>query len=719
MSKVDLKTSFRTQLRLRWIVASLAAAAAWLVLSPSLDRRSGLGLDLSQLSPAVISSLEDVPHRFDFVDREDSVALCPGASCPLNDGVSGKVLRYERKVSSNLATMITTEGWNRTLYMAWAIKVPNFVTHAGDEVAFDFYGIRGRSWRFFVNGQEQASGFGSTELPPIVFKSPSTAGEPMTLGFEVDVGNALAPGIVHIGQVFLSQPESAAKFRLVYRGLDRAAVLPTATGFTLLGLLAALGCFFTPFFKEILAFSFCVTIFNLRLLSINNLVPFQSLPGVDFVTFDVVVRSLLFSTMWVFWALYFRVKTHLRWIPASVYAVVAGCCYAAGLTGVGLESLVFYVKTIDLQQALVFFGAAFFAFNTWRATYKSAWARFRTYTAALIFISALILGVSFVVRAAVNANSMTWETYRIYEPLFFVANHAVRIFILGQGILLALEWALIVRDRQQVLQRFGQVVDPRMVNDIIRGREGTSRKVDNVVALFIDLRSFTKICDSYSADIVTKTLNDYLGVVTEAVRLRGGVVDKFAGDSVLATWGVPSPGVDDPISALKAALSMRLAIIELNERRRSTGLFPIQVGIGVQIGEAIFGAVGSGLRVDYTVIGSTVNTAARIQGLTKIYRCDILVTRQFYESVKDYCLADNLGPKEIRGLSRPVELLKVIGVSMSPGGNVLIGDKTLEEAVATRKPGLVSQTPPNVVIFDHTKSASDSSSMKSSEDKAA
>lgn len=700
-------------------MASLAAAAAWLVLSPSLDRRSGLGLDLSQLSPAVISSLEDVAHRFDFVDRENSVDLCPGVSCPLNNGESGKLLRYERKVSSNLATMITTEGWNRTLYMAWAIKVPNFVTQVGDEVAFDFYGIRGRSWRFFVNGQEQGSGVGATELPPIIFKSPGEAGESMTVGFEVDVGHALAPGIVHIGQVFLSQPESASKFRLVYRGLDQAAILPTATGFTLLGLLAALGCFFTPFFKEILAFSFCVTIFNLRLLSVNNLVPFQSLPGVDFVTFDVVVRSLLFSAMWVFWALYFRVKSHLKWIPVSFYVGVAGCCYAAGLTGVGLEALVVYVRTIDLQQAFVFFGAAFFAFSTWKATYKYSWARFRSYTAALIFVCALILGVSFVVRAAVNANSMTWETYRVYEPFFFAANHAVRIFILGQGILLALEWALIVRDRQQVLQRFGRVVDPRMVNDIIRGSEGASRKVDNVVALFIDLRSFTKICDLYPADVVTKTLNDYLGVVTEAVRMRGGVVDKIAGDSVLATWGVPSPGADDPVNALKVALSMRLAIIELNDRRMSTGLFPIQVGIGIHIGEAIFGAVGSGLRVDYTVIGSTVNIAARIQGLTKSYGCDILITRQFYENVKDSCLADNLGPNEIRGLSRPVELLKVIGVSMSPGGNILIGDKTLEEAVASRKPGVVSQTPPNVVIFDHTKTPAAPESIENSEDKAA
>lgn len=474
MPKYDLSILPSKLLIFRWLLASSAAIASWFIISPSLDRRSGVGLDLSQLSPAVIMSLEDVTHRFDFADRENSVYQCPGVSCPLNVGASSNVLRYERKVSGNLATMITTEGWNRTLYMAWDVKVPRFVAHRGDEIALDFYGIRGRSWRFFVNGQEQGSGKGATELPPIMFKSPGLADEPMTIGFEVDVGNSLAPGIVHIGQVFLSQPESASKFRLAYRGLDRAAVLPTATGFALLGLLAALACFFTPFFRETLAFSICVNIFNLRLLSVNNFVPFQSLPGVDFVTVDVIMRSSFFAAMWAFWCLYFRVKTNLKLIPVVVYLSFAGFSYAAGLTGVGLEILVVYVRTIELQQALVFFGAALLAYNTWTATRKLSLAKFRSYTATLIFISAVALGLSFVLRSVITANGMNWELYRRYELLFFVTNHAMRLFILAQGVLLVLEWALVVRDRQKFEKELelGRLVQdlfmksPRLPSDI-------------------------------------------------------------------------------------------------------------------------------------------------------------------------------------------------------------------------------------------------------------
>ena len=219
---------------LRWIFAGLAAIAAWLIISPSLDRRSGLGLDLTGVSPTVISSLEDKSHRFDFFDTKESLNWCPGPNCPLNPGSTSERLRYERKITGNINTMIATDGWRRTMYLAWDLEVPLFVRQANDPIAFDFYGISGKSWKFFVNGELITTGFGAAQLPPIVFPSPDSAKKPMTIGFEVDVGRALAPGVVHIGQVFLSQPETAEKFRLAYRGLDHAAILPTATGFALI-----------------------------------------------------------------------------------------------------------------------------------------------------------------------------------------------------------------------------------------------------------------------------------------------------------------------------------------------------------------------------------------------------------------------------------------------------------------------------------------------------
>lgn len=717
MNQVEMKNYYIFQMR--WLMAGVAALAAWLVISPSLDRRSGLGLDLTSVSSSVILSLEDVSHRYDFLDKKYSQDLCPGASCPLNPGLTKKSLRYERKLSSNLSTLITSDGWKRILYIAWDVPVPKFVERRNDPVAFDFYGISGKTWKFFVNGQLVANGVGSTQTKPIIFGAPDNPEQPMTIGFEIDVGRSLAPGVVHIAQVFLSQPETASKFRQAYRGLDKAAILPTATGFALVAMMAGLGCFFTPFFKEILAFSIYVTAFNWRLLIVNDMVPLPAFLNVDFVTFDAMLRSVLFSCMWAFWALYFRVKSQLKWLPVGIYGVIAVICYAVGHTGVGLESLVYYMKTIDIHQALVFAGSCGYAFQTWRATRHVSWARFRANTAVLIVLFSAIISSSFFVRFVIGFGGITWDQFRVYEPVYFFANYAVRAFILGQGMLIALEWALIVRDRQKVLQRFGTIVDPRMVNDILRGNQKSSRRVENVIALFVDLRAFTKICDVYPPEVATRTLNAYLDIVTQCVQFRDGVVDKFVGDAVLATWGVPESGFNDPTNALRAAIDVRLAIRRLNEQRITNGEFPIQVGMGLHIGDAIFGAIGSGSRVDHTVIGSTINIASRVQGLTKQYGCDILVTRQFYECVKDSCLAENKGFAEIRGMSNQIEVMKVIGAAMDSAEEVVIGDVILENAINTRKPGLVTDTPVNLIVFEHSKLANVDPGFNEPGDKAA
>lgn len=717
MNQVEKQKNFILQFR--WLMAGAVALAAWLVISPALDRRSGLGLDLTTVPSAVILSLEDVSHRYDFFDKKDSQDLCPGASCPLNPGVTKNSLRYERKVSSNLSTLITSDGWRRILYIAWDVPVPKFVKRKNDQVAFDFYGISGKTWKFFVNGQLVANGVGSTQTTPIIFGAPDSSDQSMTIGFEIDVGRALAPGVVHIAQVFLSQPETAIKFRQAYRGLDKAAILPTAMGFALVAMMAGLGCFFTPFFKEILAFSIYVTAFNWRLLIVNDMVPFPPFLNVDFVTFDAILRSVLFACMWAFWALYFRVISELKWLPVIMYGVIAVSCYAVGRTGVGLESVVYYMKTIDIHQSMVFAGACGYALQTWKATRHVPWARFRANTAILIVLFAAIISASFFARFIIGFGGITWDKFRIYEPVYFFANYAVRAFILGQGMLIALEWALIVRDRQKVLQRFGTIVDPRMVHDILRGNQKSSRRVENVIALFVDLRSFTKICDVYPPEVATRALNSYLDIVTQYVQSRDGVVDKFVGDAVLATWGVPKAGPNDPINALRAAIDIRQAIQRLNGQRIANSEFPIQVGMGIHIGDAIFGPIGSGSRVDHTVIGSTINIASRVQALTKQYGCDILITRQLHERVKDFCLADNVGLAEVRGMSRPIEVMKVIGAAMENGQEIVIGDEILENAIKTRKPGFVSNSPSNLVIFEHSKSTNDKTDAVIHGDKAA
>jgi len=714
-------SSFKPFIAVRWFLATTAAVAAWLTISPVLERRSGVGLDLTALSNKVILSLEDTPHRYDFMNKEQALGLCPGARCPLNTEIANTALKSERKITGNISSMTTSEGWRKVMYVRWDVVVPDFVEKPGDPLAFDFYGISGKTWKFFVNGRLVSDGVGGSDISPIVFKAPELPGSPMSLGFEIDVGRSLAPGIVHIAQVFISQPEAAGKFRQAYRGLDHASVLPSATGFALLAMLAGLGCFFTPFYKEIMTFSVFVTLFNWRLLMVNDMTNFPHLLKVDFVTVDAMLRSILFGTMWAFWGLYFRVKTQLKWLPLVLYITASLTWYIIGRTGVGLGALIFFIQNVDINQVFVFAGAAILAMRTWNATRKVPWAKFRSATSLVIAICAAIICASFIAKMVVNSGEASWQIFRANEKLYFFANYSVRAFILGIGMLIALEWALIVRDRQKVLQRFGTIVDPRMVNDIIRGQQAQSNRLENVIVLFVDLRSFTKICDTYSPERVTTALNSYLDAVTLSVQSRDGIIDKFVGDAVMATWGAPTHGSSDPINALRAAMNIRLSVEALNKQRLAIGEFPLQIGIGIHIGSAIFGPIGNGSRVDHTVIGPAVNVASRVQDLTKHFGCDILISKEFYDRVHDECLVESLGSTEIRGMARNLNLFKVIGVCMGPE-NFVIGDKILEETVAARKPGVVTNTPRNLVAFDHdvTKTGETSAiSNQSKHDKAA
>jgi adenylate cyclase len=194
--------------------------------------------------------------------------------------------------------------------------------------------------------------------------------------------------------------------------------------------------------------------------------------------------------------------------------------------------------------------------------------------------------------------------------------------------------------------------------------------------------------------------------VTRSVQTHDGVIDKFVGDAVLATWGVPEKGSGDAVNALRAALSIRLALDELNQRRLAMGEFPLQIGIGVHMGRAIFGPMGNGTRVDHTVIGPAVNIASRVQDLTKRFGCDILISKEFYEEVTSECLVEDIGRTEVRGMSREIEIFKVIGANLSPG-QFVIGDKILEATITERGPGVVKNSPNNLIAFDYDKQRDD------------
>ncbi len=184
-------------------------------------------------------------------------------------------------------------------------------------------------------------------------------------------------------------------------------------------------------------------------------------------------------------------------------------------------------------------------------------------------------------------------------------------------------------------------------------------RIQKVAVMFTDIRSFTLLTESYPQEMIFSMLGDYHTFMVRAILDHGGTLDKFIGDGILATFGTPYPGEDDAARAVQAALAMRRDLADFNAERERKGLFAVAHGVGIHYGPALVGNIGVQERLEYTVIGDTVNTASRIQDLTKAHSCDILVSRQVAAALPPDIPATCVGDAKIRGKAEPLTLYMV------------------------------------------------------------
>jgi adenylate cyclase len=182
-----------------------------------------------------------------------------------------------------------------------------------------------------------------------------------------------------------------------------------------------------------------------------------------------------------------------------------------------------------------------------------------------------------------------------------------------------------LRERDRVARMFSGYVSPQVFDGIVDGRlAGRGRA--KLAFLFADVRDVTTMTERAAADDVLDLLNRYFVVVTPVLHGHGATIDSFRGDGVTALFGAPEPHRDAPGAALRVARDMLVALARLNEALVAEGHAPLQIGIGLAYGQAVFGDLGSQDRRDFTAIGDEVNLAARLQDLTKQLGCPILLT---------------------------------------------------------------------------------------------
>lgn len=189
-------------------------------------------------------------------------------------------------------------------------------------------------------------------------------------------------------------------------------------------------------------------------------------------------------------------------------------------------------------------------------------------------------------------------------------------------------------------------------------RRGTGTTVRAAI-MICDLREFTKISDNWPRDDVIDLLNDYFDAMSEPIARHGGEILKFIGDGLLAIFPLSQP--DACAKLLHAVTEARQAMAALNERNSATSRAPLNYGIGVHVGDVMYGNIGSTSRLDFTVIGPAVNMASRLEALTKQLGRTVLLSRAFAELVEREFELERVGEYEVRGFSDPIELFAFHG----------------------------------------------------------
>lgn len=229
-----------------------------------------------------------------------------------------------------------------------------------------------------------------------------------------------------------------------------------------------------------------------------------------------------------------------------------------------------------------------------------------------------------------------------------------------------------LKERDKVKNLFSKFVGSSVTDDLLQREVALGGARKDVVVFFSDIRGFTSMSESMPPEDVVEMLNAYFGRMVRIINETGGVVDKFIGDAIMAVWGAPNPGPDDAARALRACIRMRESLNEYNQERVAAGKEPLMIGMGLHLGPAVAGTIGSDERMEYTVIGNTVNTSSRIEAATKAFGADLLISQEIFSKTQDSFILEHAGDVEVKGRSEVLSLYKVRGYKNESGENIYV-----------------------------------------------
>jgi adenylate cyclase len=215
-----------------------------------------------------------------------------------------------------------------------------------------------------------------------------------------------------------------------------------------------------------------------------------------------------------------------------------------------------------------------------------------------------------------------------------------------------------ISSEKRVRSTMSRYMDPGLADKLLSAGDGLlGGQASVATVLFSDIRSFTTLTEELGAQGTVTLLNEYFSIMVECIQAEGGMLDKFIGDAIMALWGAPIAHEDDPDRAMLAAMDMQRALKDLNAKWQNDGRPEVAIGIGINHGEVFAGNIGSHRRLEYTVIGDSVNVASRLCG--RADRGEILISQRFYDQLKERPTVETMEPLSVKNRNQAVPVYRV------------------------------------------------------------
>jgi class 3 adenylate cyclase/DNA-binding response OmpR family regulator len=227
---------------------------------------------------------------------------------------------------------------------------------------------------------------------------------------------------------------------------------------------------------------------------------------------------------------------------------------------------------------------------------------------------------------------------------------------------------------------FARYVPADVMDEIIyKSSEARNQsEIRNVVILFSDIRQFTKISEDTGAQAVVSFLNHFFSVMGNEILLENGMVDKFIGDAIMAVFGLSRGPYDAHTASIRAAVRMLAAVSRIDTSALNLPEGRLRIGIGLNCGECVVGNIGFQNKMDYTLIGNTVNLASRLEGTTKMYYHPIIISEFMYEHVRDDFILRKVDTVRVKGKEDPVGIYAVYTGYKGEDARRVRGEKTAD-----------------------------------------